>query len=300
MKKVLFSIALVLVAVCASAQVKQYTHDLTPFNSIDVSNGFEVSVVSGEAFTVVLSVDEPYRDYVSCVVTGSTLYISLEEKKVPAEVKKLYKGKGVAAPTFRASVSMPEKLQNVTLHDKAVFFEAKGVMSNDVVSVSLSDNAQIKTMELSATNVNIAIDKKASANIVLDCDNLTIAAQGNANLNVEQTAKHAEYKFQGSSNVSVTGACETAVVNAEGSSKVSLVGTAATVDYNCSGSSNVNALMLVCDDANVNMTGSCNLSQAAGRNVKINLAKGATLTYAGKPAFDIENVKSSNIVRSGK
>ena len=300
MKKVLFTvIAFALAAaVSANAQVKQYTHDLTAFSAIEVSNEFEVSVVAGDTYSVVLSVDEPYRDYVSCMVTGNTLSISVDEKKVPADVKKIYKGKGVAKPTFRAAVTLPTAVESVTLHDKAVFFEAKGVMSNEAVSISLTDNAQIKTMDLSATNVNVTLDKKSSANIVANCTNLLVNAAGNANLNIDQNAGVSEFKLQGSCNVSATGTCEEFKLTSKGSAKSTFSGTAKTADYNCEGTSNTNTLMMVCDDANVLMKGSCTLLQAASHNVKLNLSNGATLTYAGTPAFDIESIKSASVNRS--
>lgn len=301
MKKVILSIAFAVAAcLCANAQVKQYTHDLTPFSAIDVSNEFEVSVVTGETFSVVLSVEEPYRDFVNCVVTGNTLYISVDEKKVPADVKKLYKGKGVTPATFRAAVSLPAKLESVTLHDKAVFFEAKGMMANDAVSVALSDNAQVKTMNIDANSVNISLDKKSSANIVINCDNLNINVAGSSNFNVEQSSRNCDIKLQGSCNISVNGTCEVLKLNTKGSSKATLVGTANEVEYVCAGSSSTNAMMLVTDNANINMTGSCTLSEAASKNVKLTLANGATLTYAGQPAFDIDSIKSSSVIKGGK
>lgn len=301
MKKVIISIAFAMAAcLCANAQVKQYTHDLTPFSAIDVASDFEVSVVTGETFSVVLSVDEPYRDYVNCAVTGNTLYISLDEKKVPADVKKMYKGKGVTPPTFRAAVSLPGKLESVSLKGKAVFFEAKGMMSNDAVTVNLTDNAQIKTMDIDANKVSVNLDKKSIANIVVACDDLVVLTSGNANFNLEQTSKNVDLKLQGSSNLSINGTCESIKLNTKGSAKATVVGTANVIDYVCAGSSSTNAMMLVCDDAYVNMSGSCTLSQAASKYVKLNLSNGATLTYAGQPNFDIENIKSSSVNRSGK
>lgn len=301
MKKVISSIAFAMAAcLCANAQVKQYTHDLTPFSAIDVANDFEVSVVTGETFSVVLSVDEPYRDYVNCVVSGNTLNISVDEKKVPADVKKLYKGKGVTPPTFRASVSLPGKLESVSLHDKAVFFEAKGMMANDNVSVTLTDNAQIKTMDIDANSVKVSLDKKSSANIVIYCDNLNISAAGSSNFNVEQNVKNSDIKLQGSCNISVNGSCSNLKLNTKGSAKATFVGTANDVDYVCAGSSSTNAMMLVSDNANISMTGSCSLSEAASKNVKLNLSNGATVTYAGQPSFEIDNIKSSSVIRGGK
>lgn len=299
MKKVILSIAAVIAAALTmNAQVKQYSFDLTPFNSIEVSNDFEVSVVNGDVYSALLSVDEPYRDYVTCGVNGSVLKVSLDEKKVPSEVKKLYKGKGAVPPTFRVTVTMPDRLQAVKLSGKAVFFEARDVMSHDDVTITLTDNAVVKTMDLEARDVFVNVEKKAYANLAITCDKLSVNAAGSSTVTINQKVKTTDCKVQGASNVTISGSTEALGFNIKGNNaKATLSGQAVNAEYNIGGSANVNASALECDNAVVKMNSICTLNQAASKNLSVDLSGGATLIFSGDPIVRVENIKASTMTR---
>ena len=50
---------------------------------------------------------------------SKTLFITYDEKAVPKDIKKLYKGKNAPKPVFRAVISLPE-LNGFTLEDNVV------------------------------------------------------------------------------------------------------------------------------------------------------------------------------------
>jgi len=77
---------------------------VSEFNSLNVSDDFEVTLARG-AYGVRLTVDEELAPYVEVYVKAKTLYLSYDEKSVPKELRKLYKGRNGLTPVFRVTAS---------------------------------------------------------------------------------------------------------------------------------------------------------------------------------------------------
>ena len=99
--------ALLFAAQGAYAQTKEEIHELSSFNSIDIQDDFEVTVTKGN-YSIKVTVDAVLSDYVKTYVKGHTLYLFLDEKSVPKDIKKLYKGRSGMTPIMRAIVYTPE------------------------------------------------------------------------------------------------------------------------------------------------------------------------------------------------
>ena len=285
--------------VCASAQVKQYNRELTEFASMDVSNAFEVSVVKGDAYGVTLIVDEPYESYVTCNVSSSTLYIGLDEKKVPSEVKKLYKSKNVSPATFRAIVTLPATISTVTLHDKSVIFEAgKDVMSADAVVLNASDNASVKFLEAECRTVTVNIEKKAAVNLNVFCNKFLVKASGTSMLGVEQNTASSDVTVQGSATVNIKGQSESFSLAAKNTCKGTVEGNSGSAVFSISDSANINAAEFSCKKAEVSMKSICKLSLNATQSLALAMQGGATLVYSGDPAVEIDSIEKSSVTHA--
>ena len=115
MKKLLTTIAALAALGCGllSAQTVQYSVDLPSFSTVDISGPFEVSLVRGQQPRALISVLEAYKDYVTCSVSDGILSVGLDEKKVPLDVKRQYRGKGTPDPIYSAIVYVPDLLKAV-------------------------------------------------------------------------------------------------------------------------------------------------------------------------------------------
>ena len=90
-----------------SAQLTDKDITVSEFNAVNVSDDFEVTLSRG-TYGVRLTVDKELEPYVEVYVRSKVLYISYDEKAVPKELRKLYRGRGSLTPVFRVVAYTPE------------------------------------------------------------------------------------------------------------------------------------------------------------------------------------------------
>ncbi|MBR1894037.1 MAG: hypothetical protein IJ823_02150, partial [Bacteroidales bacterium] len=94
--------------VALSAQTRELDFsNLAEFNGIDVSDSFEVTVNPSNFYGAKVVVDDVLSGFVMVYVKQKTLYINLDERKIPAQVKKLFKGRNASKAVLRAVVQVP-------------------------------------------------------------------------------------------------------------------------------------------------------------------------------------------------
>ena len=122
-----------------SGNVVDRGFDISDFTILDVTDGFNVNVVSGAHYTVTLSVDENIVDYLSVYKRSNTLMIGL-------------KPGGYTNVNLKADIVMPS-LRGVTLHDGS-HCVINGFNSENDVEITLSDGSGI-TMSGSVGNLRV-------------------------------------------------------------------------------------------------------------------------------------------------
>lgn len=295
---VLSSIALMLGA-SASAQTT-----LSEFTDIVVSNAFEVTLVKG-AYGINLTVDSNIEPYVQAYVKGQTLEISLDEKAIPKEVKKLYKGKNAPQMVLRAVVYVPEVIRSITLSDEATLM-GTDEFSTDGFVLSLDGKAQVKSLNIFASSAAIDLKKNANAIMVIKASG-DIAAQvaDNAVLQLTSECKNMKITGNGSAQVTSNGGCsnftaigdgkssimantntEVVYLDMTGNSKISLTGSANSMSLKGAKSSTIEAVNMVVAtvDAVIN---SATATVNATEKIGVDLVGGATLYFSGTPQFAI-------------
>lgn len=300
MKKLIVGALCVFAAVAASAQVKQYNYDLAAFDSVNISNDFEATITPGDMNSLVLTVDEPLRDYVSINVKGGQLNVSLDTKNIPSDVKKLYKGKDAPKPTYKVDITMSSALSALNLKNKAVLADAPGIPTQPIFSVNVADNAQIKSLAAESETVKLNAAGKGSVKMDVRCENLTIDAAGNSSADISATAKKAVVAISGSSNLVFDGIALDLDYTIKGTAKAVLNGTSDNALFSCSGTTNTNAVNLSLVNASVSMNGLCTLTEAASSNLKIDISGGATLVFCAQPTIEIVAVKSATVTPYGR
>ena len=299
MKKLVFSaFCCILLGLTASAATKQYSRNLAPFSGISVSDKFDVSLVRGSEYRALLSVEEAYIDYVVCAVNGSVLEVSLDERKVPSEVKRQFRAKGTADPVFSAVIYVPDLLQSVELKDKAVLHDTEDLFDKSRVSFELSGNSQVKTLTLSSLSLKIKMQNKATGDFMFTGGECIVDMSNSSSLRiVERESTLSRYTLQGTSKVDARCTTQTLDIQTKGNCYMSVSGSGDKAVFNINGTSEVDASAFEVPDAVVSMSSVCRLSEAAYKTLRVNLNGGSTLFFAGEPAVTIENIRSATMTR---
>ena len=299
-----------------SAQLSDKEIMVSEFNALNVSDDFEVTISRG-AYGVRLTVDKELSPYVEVYVRSKTLYVSYDEKSVPKELKKLYKGKGSLTPVFRVVAYTPE-LKSVSLSDNATLTGVEE-FTTDEFELTAVGKSQVKNLSVTASSAKVILKKNAIASLLLKTDRgVEVATDGSANLKLSFTGKELALNADGSSVVVADGPCrsmnlmtggssqvsvnsdtEDVDLTTEGSSKLTLTGKASEMKIKGSRSSVVDAFAMPLEKVEANLSNSCSVTVSVSKQVYANLVGGSALYYSGTPVFQIEKIVKSTLAPYG-
>ena len=299
-----------------TAQLEDKEIPVSEFNSLQVSNAFDVTVAKG-AYGVKLTVDKDLAPYIEVYVKAKTLYLSYDEKSVPKEIRKLYKGKGGLTPVFRVVAYTPELL-SVSLSDNATFSSMEEYTASQF-ELSAAGKSQVKNLSVTASSAKIALKKNANAVVTLKTDRgVEVSTENNANLKLTATGNEMVVNAEGSSvviasgpsrsiNVFSSGSAQVTIssdtekvnVTSEGSSKVVLTGRGESLAIKGSRSSGIDAYSMPFEDVAVDLSGSCSATVSVSRKVEATLVGGSSLYYGGTPEFRINKIVKSTLAPYG-
>lgn len=299
-----------------AAQLADKEIPVSEFNGINVSNDFEVSLARG-AYGVRLTVDKDLQPYVEVYVKAKTLYLSFDEKSVPKEIKKLYKGKGGLTPVFRAVVYTPE-IKSIALNDNASFIGVDEFLSPEF-ELTAAGKSQVKNLALNATTAKIILKKNAQAILSVKSDRgVEVSTDGNANLKLTFSGNELAVNSDGSSVVVASGPCHSMNLFTSGSSQVSVTSETEKVNVTCEGSSkvilsgkgdnltvkgtrssSVDAYAMPFNEVDANLANSSSVTTSVSRRVDATLVGGSSLYYSGSPEFRIGKIVKSTLAPYG-
>ena len=289
---------------------------VSEFNAVNVSDDFDVTVSRG-TYGVRLTVDKELAPYVEVYVRSKVLYVSYDEKSVPKEIKKLYRGKGSLTPVFRITASTPE-LKAVTLSDNAILSGVEEFNAGDF-ELTAAGKSQVKNLAISASSARITMKKNAVANLNLKTDRgvevntdnsanlkltftgreLALTADGSSVVVADGPTRSLNLATGGSSQVSITSDTEKVEIVSEGSSKLTLTGKALEMKVKGSRSSSVDAFAMPLETVEANLSNSSNVTVTVSKKVYANLVGGSALYYSGNPVFQIEKIVKSTLAPYG-
>ena len=299
-----------------SAQVTDKDIMVSEFNAVNVSDDFDVTVSRG-TYGVRLTVDKELAPYVEVYVRSKVLYISYDEKAVPKEIRKMYRGKGSLTPVFRVVAYTPE-LQAVTLSDNATLSGVEEFVANDFELTAVG-KSQVKNLRLTASSARISMKKNAVVNMNLKTDRgVEVSTDNNANLKLtfsgrelaltadgssvvvaDGSTRSMNLATSGSSQVSVSSDTESVEITSEGSSKLTLTGKALEMKVRGSRSSSVDAFAMPVETVDATLTNSSSVTVSVSKQVTVNLIGGSSLYYSGNPSFQIEKIVKSTLAPYG-
>ena len=296
MKKTLFAIAAALLfCVAATAQpLDVQKKNVENFANVSAEDYFVLKFIYSDTSSVTVRADLRISEYVQTYVKGGTLYLELDEKKFPKELKKELKQKGAATPVLEADVYLPA-INSVTLKEKATLSILDGFSSNKI-NIDLTDNAEITQMYLDCSNAEFNVSKSAKMSGTVNiASRLNVKVANSGNVSLTQNGGNVFVEQAHSSYVDLRANVTTIEVESNGGSESHLSGTASLLKVTGSGSSRVDAELLESLDGEVILTGSkCHVNIT--ENLKVTLTNGAMLTYKRKPVFEIVRILNSTLI----
>ena len=306
MKRLNHRLLLVLIAIAASGslplsaqRVRATVKDELPaFSRIVLGGEFSLDIRYGKQYRARMAVEELFGDYVQFSVADSTLTVTMDERKVPGEVRKLFKGKDSRSPEFRIEVTMPETLRELALDGRAALVAADDLVFDDsCVSVKLSDNARIASVAFKADRIRLSLDRKADATLSVACDSLYVTLAGGANLDLTHRTAASAFAVSGSASLLVRGETGLLKLDAKGFSKSILNGKAPVVRYRIGTSSQVNAVSLDNARAFAEVAGlNSSLTTAATDELTVDLGTGATVYFLNDPTLRVLYLKNASLI----
>ena len=272
--------------------------ELPAFSRIVLGGEFSLEIHYGKQYRARMAVEELFSDYVQFFVVDSTLTVTMDERKVPGEVRKLFKGKDSRNPEFRVQVVMPETLRELSLGGRAVLTAVDDlVFDESSVSVRLSDNARTAPVAVKADRIRLDLDRKADATLSVRCDSLSVALAGGANLDLTQRSAASAMDVSGSATLLVKGETGLLKLDAKGFSKSILNGKAPVARYRIGISSQVNAVSLENARAFAEVSGlNSSLTTAATDELTVDLSTGAAVYFLNDPTLHVLYLKNASLI----
>ena len=146
-KRVLCVVILTIASIASAfSQTRTLEHEYGEFEKLDVSGGFHVNLVQDRSYSTRLVVDDILEPYVECYVKSKTLYITLDEKAIPKDIKKSYKGKNSADPVLKVTVYVPG-LNSIKLSSNSTL-ASEFAMESDSFELTMGDNSVLNNLEV--------------------------------------------------------------------------------------------------------------------------------------------------------
>ncbi len=300
-----------------TSQLEEKNLPVSEFNIVSVSGDFDVTLERG-SYNVRITTDQVLAPYVQVYVRSHTLYISYDEKSVPKDLKKQFKGRKAQAPVFRAVVFMPE-LNGVLLSDNATLMGTQEFAGSSV-SINLADKAQVKNLTLNCKSVNVHMKKNAAAALTLNADDkIDVFTDGNASLKLTTRTHDMSLSAEGSSQVALTaenrgkltfnlsGSSQTSAslrsprvtVQAAGSSELVLNGDAQQFSVFAERNTEVDANGMTVRKAEASLSGSARVNVNVQDELTVTAVGGSALYYRGTPVIKVGKVIKSTLAPFG-
>lgn len=298
-----------------TSQLEEKTLPVGEFSSVNANGNFEVALSKG-TYNVRITTDANLAPYVQVYVRAKTLYISYDEKSVPKDIKKLYKGKDAPKPVFRAVVSLPE-LNGFSIEDEVVLVSTEEFYGSDA-AISIDEKAQVKNLNLRASNISVTMKKNAQAAMTLQADEkLELNTDDKSILKLTEKARKIFVKAEGSSDIALSGDGEEftlnlsgksttnmtqkavkAFLNVTGSSKLNLNGQAVIMEIKGDKSAEVEAVGFPVEKIKADLNGG-KFNVSVEKELNVTQQGGSTLFFTGSPTILIGKIVKSTLAPAG-
>ena len=295
--------------------LEESTLPVGEFTMVSANGDFEVTLSKG-SYGVRLTTDKNLTPYVQVYVRSNTLYLTYDEKSVPKDIKKLYKGKNASQPVFRAVVSMPQ-LNGIELDDNVILSSAEAFYGSDIV-ISLTDKAQVRNLTVQGNSITVDMKKNAQAALTLTADKkIEATTDDKAILKLAEKAREITLNAKGSSDNALSGEGEilnlnlsekttsnvnqrtkNVVLNVGGSSKLILNGAGEYLEVKGGKNAEVEAVAFPVKTMKAELDGG-KVNVAVEKELNVTLLGGSSLFFTGSPTLLVNKIVKSTLAPAG-
>lgn len=295
--------------------LEETTLPVGEFTMVSANGDFEVTLSKG-SYGVRLTTDKNLTPYVQVYVRSNTLYLTYDEKSVPKDIKKLYKGKNASQPVFRAVVSMPQ-LNGIELDDNVILSSAEAFYGSDIV-ISLTDKAQVRNLTVQGNSITVNMKKNAQAALTLTADKkMEVTTDDKAILKLAEKAREITLNAKGNSDNALSGEGEilnlnlsekttsnvshrtkNAVLNVGGSSKLLLNGSGEYLEVKGGKNAEVEAVAFPVKTMKAELDGG-KVNVAVEKELNVTLLGGSSLFFTGSPTLIVNKIVKSTLAPAG-
>lgn len=286
------------------------TYPVGTFGSLCISDNFEVTLQDGRC-NVKVNADKALMPYIQVYVREGVLYIELDEKSIPSDVKRIYKGRNAPVATTRAVVTVPA-LSQLTARQNAVL-SGNGTIYADSLKLNIEDKAAVHGLQLETESAKITLGKSAQADFSLTSKSqLEVETSHSSELKLKYKAQNLVLNLAGSSSNVLEGESSTVTVNASGSAKChadhkgnvmvlnlrggtecSFAGEVSDITLDADRNASLDALQMKAQRVKADLSGWSEAYVHAEEFLSVNLSGGCALYYTGVPAIQVGKIIKS-------
>lgn len=300
MKKIIMSLISALALMMVANAQKPVVHILEyeSFNNVKVSDDFIVKLVSADKYMVRTTVDGRIESYVKAYVQNGTLYISLDRKSFPSDLKKALRVKGAPAPVLEVEISFPS-LESMEMGGNSILHRSD-VLYTESFKLTVNDKARVDKIYVDCNTAEVILSKNAYADVETRASEmLYVIASNSSKAVVKQAGKNLKIDAAGSSEVSAI--AEVDHINVLTSSMSSVIlspGTADSMTVSAVGSSKIDAEAVSVSKASMSQSGTSRCYVNVSDTLKVNLTGNSLLSFKEKPYIDVERIVSSTLIKA--
>ena len=292
---------------------KEKTCAVRPFYAVSVGDSFEVTLEEGPC-SVKLNTDAALQPYITVSVRDSILYIDYDQKAVPSDIKRIYRGTNAPTPILRATVSAPA-LNGIRGLENARI-KGNGTVFSDGMELNLSDKAAVRDLKLDVEHAKVKLEKNSTAILEIQCESqLELSLAGNSQLKMKYKTHNMLMRQTGHSTTFLEGETATATYSIDGSARsrdlhkgsvlvveeggnadVSLSGQTGDLTLNLQRNAKLDALEMKTMRIKADLNGYATANVNVEEFLSVNLAGGSALYYLGVPAIQVGKIVKSTLM----
>lgn len=219
MKRLLLIIFAAVMAVTANAHKKVVVeHSYSSFDAVQAEDWFSISFSRSEEYGVRITTEASVEDYIIAYAKEGVLYLVVDEKAMPADVRKMFKAKNPVLAMPRVEIFAPE-IKDVTLSGNSVI-DGGSLTATGSLSIELRKTAAIKDLDVSAPAFLLQMSNRAQAYMNVEADTFDMLCTHNAMAQIRVDVGRLAVGTDSFSNVSLSGNADSMSLSCEGSSKI--------------------------------------------------------------------------------
>lgn len=255
--------------------VTEQTVGFEMFEGVDAGDSFKISYEKASGYSVRWEVNENLKDYVEVYVKGGILYMEVNRKGIPSDVKKLYKAKNAPEVVLNAIVCAPT-LSSISIRDNVeLMAKDDAVLAVDSLHVIVAGNADFNNLAISGKNVTVESCNKADVSAPVTAERVTLIASNTSNLSGSVNCNALTVTGRNTSTLKVSGKAETVTVNGQ--------------------NREVDILALSVPKAELVLSNACRAYVAASQILSLDMKGGSLASFSGDPVIEIVSVQNSSV-----